>query len=68
METKTRTLVKAVVWNILGLAVMALVGLALTGSVAVGGAMAVINCVIGLTMYILYERVWAHIGWGRHHV
>ncbi|GGO50769.1 Uncharacterized membrane protein [Roseovarius pacificus] len=68
METRKRTLVKAIVWNIIGLTVMALVGLILTGSVAVGGAMAVVNTVIGLTMYILYERVWARISWGRHHV
>ncbi|MDW3118943.1 DUF2061 domain-containing protein [Roseovarius pacificus] len=68
METRKRTLVKAIVWNIIGLTVMALVGLILTGSVAVGGAMAVVNTVIGLTMYVLYERVWARISWGRHHV
>ncbi|MBU3258842.1 DUF2061 domain-containing protein [Roseovarius sp. PS-C2] len=68
METRKRTLVKAIVWNIIGLTVMALVGLTLTGSVAVGGAMAVVNTMIGLTMYVLYERVWARISWGRHHV
>ncbi|MEL7212768.1 MAG: DUF2061 domain-containing protein [Pseudomonadota bacterium] len=65
-ETRTRTIVKAVLWNLMGLAVMALVGFALTGSWSVGGSMAVINAVLGLTMYILYERVWAHIRWGRH--
>jgi len=68
METRKRTLVKAIVWNIIGLTVMALVGLILTGSVTVGGAMAVVNTMIGLTMYVLYERVWARISWGRHHV
>ena len=68
METRRRTLVKAVVWNILGLTVMALVGLALTGSVAVGGAMAVINTVLGFAMYFIYERVWSKIDWGRRHV
>jgi uncharacterized membrane protein len=65
METRRRTLVKAVLWNLLGLAVMALVGLVMTGSAAVGGAMAAINTVIGLTMYVLYERFWARITWGR---
>ena len=65
METKKRTLVKAVVWNMIGLVVMALVGLVLTGSAAVGGTMAMINTAIGLTTYVLYERVWARIGWGR---
>ena len=68
METRRRTLVKAVLWNILGLTVMALVGLALTGSAAVGGAMAVINTALGFTMYVLYERIWSRIDWGRGHV
>ncbi|MDF1716368.1 MAG: DUF2061 domain-containing protein [Antarcticimicrobium sp.] len=66
METRGRSLVKAVIWNLIGLAVMALVGLAATGSAAVGGAMALINTAVGLVMYLLYERIWANIRWGRH--
>ncbi len=67
METKRRTLVKAVVWNLMGLATMSLVGLAMTGSAAVGGAIAVINTLIGLSCYFIYERVWTHVRWGRFH-
>ena len=66
METRKRSVVKAVIWNVMGLATMTLVGLAATGSAAVGGTLAVVNTAIGLTMYILYERVWAGIGWGRN--
>lgn len=66
METRKRSVVKAVIWNLMGLAVMALVGLVATGSLAVGGAMAVVNTSLGLVMYLIYERVWAHIGWGRN--
>ncbi len=67
METRRRTLVKAIVWNLMGLLVMSLVGLAMTGSAAIGGAMAVVNTVIGLSMYVAYERIWSRIGWGRRH-
>ncbi len=66
METRARTLVKAVLWGAIGLVVMAAVGLFLTGSAAIGGAMAVINTAVGLAMYVVYERVWARISWGRH--
>jgi len=66
METRRRSLVKAVIWNLIGLATMALVGLVATGSAAVGGAMALINAAVGLVMYLIYERVWAGIRWGRH--
>ncbi len=66
METRRRSVVKAVIWNAMGLLVMTLVGLIATGSVATGGVMALVNTAIGLTMYLVYERCWAHIRWGRH--
>lgn len=66
MESRKRTLVKAVLWNALGLTVMSLVGLVATGSLAVGGAMAVVNTAIGFVTYLAYERFWANVHWGRH--
>jgi len=68
METRTRSLVKALIWNIIGLASMALVGFLATGSVALGGAMALINTAIGFTLYLVYERLWSRVRWGRGHV
>ncbi|WP_102226075.1 DUF2061 domain-containing protein [Acidimangrovimonas sediminis] len=64
-ETRGRTLLKAVLWNLLGLAVMAGVGLAMTGSATLGGTMALVNAALGLLCYFLYERAWAHVRWGR---
>lgn len=66
METRRRSVVKAIIWNAMGLAVMTVVGLIATGSAAVGGALAVVNTTIGLTLYVIYERIWAGISWGRH--
>lgn len=65
MERPRRTLVKALIWNINGLFMMSLVGYIMTGSVGAGGAMAVINTAIGLSLYFLYERIWSRISWGR---
>ena len=67
METRMRSLVKAVIWNMIGLTVMAVVGLVVTGSLAAGGVMAVINTALGFTTYLIYERIWARIHWGRGH-
>ncbi|WP_101069077.1 DUF2061 domain-containing protein [Roseovarius salinarum] len=64
METRQRTLVKAVLWNVLGLVTMALVGLVATGSARLGGMLAVLNTGVGLCCYVVYERVWARIAWG----
>lgn len=66
METRRRSLVKALIWNLIGLATMAAVGLIATGSAAVGGTMALINTALGLVCYVIYERIWAGIRWGRH--
>ncbi|MBO9454534.1 DUF2061 domain-containing protein [Paracoccus sp. R12_1] len=65
MDTRKRSVLKAVLWQILGLVVMTLVGFALTGSVRVGGGMALINAALGLVLYLGYERLWQHIRWGR---
>ncbi len=66
MESTKRSLVKAVVWNVIGLLTMTLVGLLATGSAAVGGVMAVVNTVVGFVLYLVYERLWANIRWGRN--
>ncbi|MCZ4267297.1 DUF2061 domain-containing protein [Rhodobacteraceae bacterium R_SAG6] len=67
METRGRSLVKAIVWNVIGLISMTVVGFVATGSFSAGGLMAGINTALGFTTYLIYERVWAGIRWGRHH-
>ncbi|MGB7270245.1 MAG: DUF2061 domain-containing protein [Albidovulum sp.] len=66
MESGKRTIIKAILWNVLGLAVMMLVGFAASGSWSLGGKIAVANAVLGLISYVLYERLWARISWGRN--
>lgn len=65
METQQRTAVKAILWTLLGFLAMSAVGLAFTGSLGTGGAMALVNSLVGLATYVLYERIWARIPWGR---
>ena len=66
MESRTRSLVKATIWTLLGFMVMSLIGLIFTGSLVTGGTMAVFISVIGMATYLVYERVWAMVSWGRH--
>jgi len=65
MDTTTRTIVKAVCWQVLGLIVMTLVGYLFTGSVVTGGAVALIGAAIGLVTYYLHEKLWERVPWGR---
>jgi uncharacterized membrane protein len=47
---------------------MALVGWAFTGSVVLAGGMAVANMAIGFATYLIHERIWARVRWGRTEV
>ncbi len=66
VDSSKRTLVKAVLWNLLGLGSMVLVGFLATGSMVQGGGIALANTGVGLVCYVFYERAWARINWGRH--
>jgi len=65
MESRKRTLAKAICWQISGLIMMILIGYVFTGSASQSGAIAIVGTVVGFLSYILHERIWARIGWGR---
>lgn len=65
METRTRSLIKAICWQMLGLVTMSGVGVMMTGSLAMGGMLAAMNAAVGFVAYLAYERVWANVRWGR---
>ncbi|MBO0903029.1 DUF2061 domain-containing protein [Jiella sonneratiae] len=65
METRKRSLAKAVSWQILGFAVMTFLGFLFTGSFETGGALALVSTLLGFASYLAHERIWAAVGWGR---
>ena len=65
MDSFARTWVKAVLWAAIGLVSMSVIGSLFNGLLSVGGMMAVSNTLIGLASYVIYERVWSRISWGR---
>ncbi len=64
METQTRTLIKSLTWQGLGLIVMTAVTWIVTGSLTDGGAIAVSGALIGFFSYMVHERLWARVSWG----
>lgn len=64
MESKKRSLAKAVSWQLIGLVSMAVLGELFTGSFFAGSELALTSCAFGFVMYILHERVWAAVRWG----
>jgi len=65
MDSGARLWLKAIIWQATGLALMLIVGYAFTGSFVLGGSIALFNMAIGLVAYVLYERIWAQVRWGR---
>lgn len=65
MESRTRSIVKAVTWQLIGLLTMTLLAWIATGDLASAGGLAVGAALTGFVCFILHERVWAHISWGR---
>lgn len=65
METKTRSIIKAISWQIVGLFTMTLLAWAVTGDMAAAGGLAGSAALTGLVCFFIHERIWARIPWGR---
>ncbi|MBC8130847.1 MAG: DUF2061 domain-containing protein [Rhizobiaceae bacterium] len=65
MESRTRSLVKALSWQFLGLFTMSAIGYAFTGSLSSGGALALASAGVSFFTYLMHERAWAAVTWGK---
>ena len=65
METTARTFVKAVTWQAVGIMVMAVTSFAVTGSWWKATVLSMSSCTISLFIYLLHERIWQKVAWGR---
>ncbi|MEO0683293.1 MAG: DUF2061 domain-containing protein [Pseudomonadota bacterium] len=65
MDSPKRTLVKALTWQGCGLIVMSLLGYAMTGSWEAAGGYSLGAAALGLATFVLHERLWNRIAWGR---
>lgn len=65
MESTTRTIAKTASWQMLGLLSMALIGYVFTGSFLTAGSLALVTALSGTICYVMHERVWNRIAWGR---
>lgn len=65
MEHNKRTLTKAITWQLIGFAMMAIVNYFYIGNFSQGLGLSALLTLIGLVSYYLHERLWAGIRWGR---
>jgi uncharacterized membrane protein len=64
MESKLRTLTKAITWQALGLATTAALAWFHTGNMVTAMSFALSTAASGLAFFVLHERIWARVRWG----
>jgi uncharacterized membrane protein len=65
VDTKLRSLLKALTWQVTGLFVMSVTAYLVTGSWNQATLLSTTSCLLGLAIYLLHERIWQRIPWGR---
>lgn len=66
MDSKIRTIAKAITWQILGLVSMSALAFWQTGSIGGALTLAFSASLMSIGVYVLHERAWGRIRWGRN--
>jgi uncharacterized membrane protein len=65
IETRGRSLVKALSWRILAAVITTLVVLTITGRLQFAAKIGLIDTLVKLLVYFFHERLWNKIDYGR---
>lgn len=65
METTLRTVIKAVSWQVLGIAVMSAIAYLHTSSISTALSMAGTTSALGFVSYFIHEKLWQRVNWGK---
>jgi len=64
MDSKLRTITKAITWQVLGLLTTSALAWLHTGSITTALSFALTTAASGLAFFVLHERLWARVRWG----
>ncbi|MCW4050720.1 MAG: DUF2061 domain-containing protein [Candidatus Bathyarchaeota archaeon] len=64
MESRKRSMVKSVVWRLMGIVILGVITWAYTKNVAVTTVVTLLFHSIRLVLYYFHERAWDGITWG----
>lgn len=65
MDSKSRSIAKAVSYRVLGSATTAVVCYVLTRKLALSADLGMLDMILKVGLYFLHERLWNHISFGR---
>ena len=66
MERKRRTLIKGILYRILGTTLTFTVSYLITGSLPQASSITVVLFLLKFFIYLIYERIWIKIKWGKN--
>lgn len=64
-DTWKRSWAKSITWRALGVIILFTIAWALTGDVGQTSVITVVFHAVRVVLYVVHERVWERIGWGR---
>ena len=65
METRRRSLLKAISWRILGVIITTTIAYILTGTLTFALEIGLTDTVVKLGIYFAHERIWMRIPYGK---
>lgn len=65
MDTKKRSIVKALSWRITATVTTILIVLLFTGKLLLALSVGLVELVVKLLLYYVHERAWNRLRWGR---
>jgi len=64
MESRKRSLVKSIIWRVLGIVILGVITWLFTKSWKITTSVTVLFHVIRVVLYYFHERLWSGINWG----
>jgi len=65
MDSRSRSLTKAITWRIFALLITTIVSFAILGSWSVSIAIAISSNLLKTLFYYIHERLWERTNWGK---
>ena len=65
-DSRMRSIIKTISWRTIAIIITSAVSFIITGNLIIALSIGSIDTLIKLLAYYFHERVWEHVGFGRH--
>ncbi len=66
MDSKSRSITKAISWRIIATTLIGIIAYIFTGAAIQSIELTLTAAVVNTTLYYFHERLWSSISWGRN--